>query len=145
MDDNSKIANQNTPPTTQADQAQVQPVAPVQPSVPVGSVNKEVEPASAPVSEFVKPSEAQPQTDQDLAELGVEAKKDEPNIADEHKDFIDHAGQYTPVSTSPSGKVTMPMSEKEVEDKLKTGQDDDSGKWLAGLIRKIIAWGLKVR
>ena len=35
------------------------------------------------------------------------------------------------------------MSEEEIADKLKTGRDDDSGKWLAGLIGKIIrAMGL---
>lgn len=146
MDDNAKIVNQNAPSMTQA--SQTQPQATVQPAesiAPVGSVNKEVGPVGATISEFVKPSETQPQIDQDLAELGVEAKKDEPNITDEHKDFIDYAGPHTPVPSSPSGKVTMPMSEEEVTDKLKTGEDDDSVKWLAGLIRKIIAWGLKIR
>ncbi len=147
MDDNTKNVAQNTPPVAQADQTQpqVQPVQPVQPVAPVGSVNKEVGPVGATISEFVKPSETQPQIDQDLAELGVEAKKDEPSIADEHKKIIDHAKQFTPVSSSPSGKVTMPMSEEEVTEQLKTGQDDDSGKWLARLIRKIIAWGFKTQ
>lgn len=143
MDDNVKIVNQNTPPATQANQAQpqaaVQPVAPI---TPVGSVNKEVGPMMSPVSEFVKPSETEPQIEKDIAELGVEAKKDSPDIADEHKDFIDHAGPYVPAPSS-SSKVTMPMSEEEVADKLKTGQDDDSGKWLASLIKKIITWGFK--
>ncbi|MDP2586085.1 MAG: hypothetical protein Q8P29_04370, partial [Candidatus Levybacteria bacterium] len=118
---------------------------PAESITPIGSVNKEVGPVGATTSEFVKPSETQPQIDQGLAELGVEARKDEPSITDEHKDFINHAGPHTPISSSPSGKVTMPMSEEEVGDMLKTGEDDDSGKWLAGLIRKIIAWGLKVR
>lgn len=146
MGDNAKIVNQNPPPAVQSDQAQPQPVAqPAESITPVGSANKEVGPVGATTSEFVKPSETQPQIDQDLAELGVEAKKDEPNIADEHKDFIDHAGPHAPVPSSLSGKVAMPMSEEEVADKLKTGEDDDSGKWLAGLIRKIITWGLRAR
>lgn len=146
MDTNTKIVNQNVPPvaptdqTAQADQTQpqVQPQAVTQPVEPVGSTNKEAGPIVSPVPEFVKPSETQPQIEKDIAELGVEAKKDEPNIADEHKGFIDHAKQFTPVSSSPKNKITMPMSEEEVADKLKTGQNDDSGKWLAGLIRKII-------
>lgn len=139
MDDNTKIVNQNPPPVAQADQTQPQAtVAPIQPSAPVGSVNKELGSVVSPVSEFIKPSETEPQIEKDIAELGVEAKKDEPNITDEHKDFIDHAKQFTPVSSSSKNKITMPMSEEEVAEKLKTGQDDDSGKWLAGLIRKII-------
>lgn len=152
MDGNNKIVNQNMPPVTQADQAQtqavvqpIQPVQPVVPAQPVGSVNKEVGPITAPVSEFVKPSEVEPQISKDLKDLGIEAKKDEPNIADEHKGIIEHAKQFTPISSSPTGKVVMPMSEEEMTDKLKTGRNDDSGKWLAGLIRKIIKWGLRVR
>lgn len=145
MNDDNRMLNQNTPPvapTVAEDQAQpqtvVQPIVPVALSAPVGSTNKEVGSIVSPVPEFVKPSEAEPQIEKDIAELGVEAKKDEPNITDEHKDFIDHAKQFTPVSSSPKSKITMPMSEEEVAEKLKTGQDDDSGKWLAGLIRKII-------
>jgi hypothetical protein len=125
MNDDAKIANQN-----------------VSPVVPVGSPNKEI-PVSALVSEFVKPSETEPQISQDLKELGVEAKKDEPSLTDEHKGIIEHAKEFAPVSVSSSNNVVMPMSEEEIADKLKTGQDDDSGKWLAGLIKKIIAWGFK--
>lgn len=141
MDDNAKIVNQNTPPVVQDDQAQpqatVQPIAPV---ASVGSVNKEVGPIASPVSEFVKPTEAEPQISQELKESGVEAKSDRPDLTFEHKELgVDHAGPHVPVATSPSGKITMPMSEEEVADKLKTGQDDDSGKWLAGLINKVIA------
>lgn len=130
---------QNTPSATPADQTQSQAV--VQPATsvaPAGAVNKEVEPVGASVSELAKPSETEPQISQELKELGIEAKKDTPDVGDEHKGIIEHAKQFTPVPSSPSGKITMPMSEKEIEDKLKTGRSDDSGKWLAGLIRKII-------
>ena len=136
MDDNNKIVNQNVNPVAQA--SPVQPQVPVQPTAPVGSVNKETGPAGASISEFVKPSETQPQISQELADLGVETKKDEPNITDEHKQVIDHAKQFSPVPSSPSGKVSLPMSEEKVADKHKTGQDDDSGKWLSKLIQKIM-------
>ena len=112
---------------------------------PVGSSNKEASPIGTPNSEFIKPSEIEPQIDKDIKELGVEAKKDEPNIGDEHKHIINHAKQFIPASSSLSSKITMPMSETEIASKLKAGQDDDSGKWLAGLLNKIIAWGLKAR
>ena len=140
MNDDNKTVNQNTPPpVAQTDQTQPQ----IQPVAPVGSVNKEVGPVVSSVSESVKPTDAEPRISQELKDLGIEAKKDEPNIAGEHRDFIDHAKQFTPVSSSLSGKVTMPMSEKEIESQLKTGQNDDSGKWLAGLLQKIIkAMGL---
>lgn len=137
MNDDVKKVNQNTSPTVPADQSQPQ-VQPVAPSAPTGSVNKEVGPIASPVSEFLKPTDVEPQIDKDIAELGVEAKKDEPNITDEHKGIIEHAKQYSPISSTSTGKVIMPMSEEEIADKLKTGQDDDSGKWLASLIQKII-------
>lgn len=150
MYDDNKVVNQNANPVVQADQTQTQ--APVQPSqpvqlaapaksdlAPVGSVNKEAGPLTSPVSEFMKPSEAEPQVDQELTDFGIEAKKDAPNVTDEHRDVIDHAKQFTPVPSGSSNSVKLPMSEDEVTDKLKTGQDDDSGKWLAGLIKKIIA------
>src|SRR3989344_6908146 len=137
MNDDNKTVNQNTPPVVQTDQTQP-PQPQVQPVAPVGSINKEVGPIVSPVSESVNPPETEPRISQELRDLGIEAKKDEPNITNEHKAFIDHAKQFTPVSSSSSGKVTMPMSEEEVRDKLRTGQDDDSGKWLAGLLQKII-------
>jgi len=135
MNDDNKILSQNSPPVTQADQAQ--PQAPVQPAVSVGSLNKEAELANDSISEFVKPTETDPRIDKELEDLGAEAKKDEPKITDEHKGIIDHAGPHVPV-TSSSGKVSLSMSEEEIEKQLKTGQDDDSGKWLAALFNKVI-------
>jgi hypothetical protein len=141
MNDNVKKVGQNISPVTQDDQAQ--PQVQVQPVTPVGSVNKEVGPVSALAPEFAKPSEVEPQISQDLKELGVEAKKEKPDLTFEHKEIgIEHAGPHISISNS-SGKITLPMSEEEVDNLLKTGQDDDSGKWLAGLIKKIIAWGFR--
>lgn len=148
MDDNTKIADQNTNFVAQTDQPQVQPaVQPIQtvgPVAPIGSANKEAGISTAPVSDFIKPSETQPQIDKDIAELGVEAKSDKPGLTFEHKALgVDHAGSNIVVATHASSPVTLPMTEEEIADKLKAGEDDDSGKWLAGLIKKIIAWGLK--
>jgi hypothetical protein len=146
VNDDNKVLNQNPPPS-QSDQVQPQAQPQIQPQavVPVGSPNKETGPVVSLGNEFIKPSEAGPQVDGTLKELGVEAKKDEPNLSDEHKGIMEHAKEFTPVSASPSGNVVMPMSEEEIANKLKTGQDDDSGKWLAGLIKKIIAWSFKAR
>lgn len=135
-----KIVNQNPTPVVQDDQKQPQASPAV---VQAGSLQKEAGPVISLGNEFIKPSEVEPQVGKDLKELGVEAKKDEPNLSDEHKGIVEHAKEFTPVSTSPSNNISMPMSEEEVADKLKTGQNDDSGKWLAGLIKKIIAWSFK--
>jgi|WetSurMetagenome_2_1015567.scaffolds.fasta_scaffold00523_20 hypothetical protein len=139
MNDDAKNTNQNSVPLSQASQAQPQAVIqPAQPVAPVGSANKETGPVTAsPAPEFLKPSDVEPQISQDLKELGVEAKKDEPDIGDKQKGVIEHAKQFTPVSSVPSNKITLPMSEEEINSNLKAGQDDDSGKWLAGLLRKI--------
>lgn len=139
MNDDNQNVNQNTPPPPVAQTDQTQPQ--IQPVAPVGSVNKEVGPVVSPVSESVKLSETEPRISQELKDLGIEAKKDEPNITDEHRSFIDHAKQFTPVSSSSSGKITMPMSEEDISRQLKTGQNDDSGKWLAWLLKKVIKWG----
>lgn len=145
MDDNAKIVSQNSPPAISAEQGnQAQPqavVQPVQSATPVGSVNKEAGPvpATPPISEFVKPTDAEPQISQELKDIGVETKSEKPDLTSEHKELgLDHAGSNITVSTQVSTPVKLPMSEEEITDRLKTGQDDDSGKWLAGLIQKII-------
>jgi hypothetical protein len=127
---------------TQADQVQpqasIKPVQPVQ--NPVGSVNKEVGPVSSAMSEL-RPagSEVSHEISQELRDIGVEEKQDRPDLTDEHKELgVNHAGPHVPVPTRHSGKVKLPMSEEEIESKLRTGQDDDSGKWLAGLVKKVI-------
>jgi hypothetical protein len=140
MDDNVKNVSQNTSPMVQDDQAQVQPVvAPVQPVAPAGSVNKEAGPVGRSDSDFIKPSETEPQVDKDLKEAGVETESDKPTLTFEHKDLgISHVGaNITPVTQS-SASVQLPMTEEEIGNKLKTGQNDDSERWLAGLLNKIM-------
>lgn len=128
MNDNTKVSDQNP-----VSGIQVQPIA------PVGSANKEAE---SDLSEFIRPvgSEVSPNLSPEEEKAGIEVESNKPELTPQHKELgIDHAGPDIPVPSSPSGKVTMPMSEEEVVDKLKTGRDDDSGKWLARLINKVIA------
>lgn len=142
MNNDDKNKNQNVQATKAVQDNQAnQPQPQVQPVVPAVSLDKESEPQSTdqPTQKFIEPSEKEPQISPELKEAGVEIKKDAPDIADEHKQIINHAKQFTPVSTSPSDKITMPMSEEEISSKLQIGQDDDSAKWLAQLINKIMA------
>lgn len=137
MSTDTNVLNKN--PVSVGQTVPLQPQAAVQPVVPAGSINKETGPVSVSGSEFIKPTEAEPQVSQELKESGVEVKSDRPDLTFEHKELgIDHAGPHAPVPSSPTGKIVMPMSEEEVAEKIKTGQNDDSGKWLAGLLQKII-------
>lgn len=103
----------------------------------VGSLNKEAPVSAVGLSE-IRPAgpEIKHNIGQESADLGVGETRDEPDltqIAD-----VQHAGPHIPVSTTPTKTIQYPMSEEEIGSKLKTGQDDDSGKSLAKLIQKII-------
>jgi len=144
MNDDAKNVNQNIPSAVQANPAQSQ--VQIQPVAPVGSVNKEANPVVAPNSEFIKPSEAEPQVNKELKEVGVEVKSDSPNLTPEHKELgMDHAGPSIPVTTASANSIQYPMSEEEIKEQLNTGQDDSSKKWLARLIDKVIDWGFKTK
>lgn len=140
MDDNTKIVNQ-----PQA-QAQV-PTPPVQApaesvvSAPVsGSVNKEMGPIGSAASQFseVKLSgvEVIHTIDEELSKIGVKETQDLPELTDDHK----QAGvQYSvPAPTISKGSIKYPMSDEEIADQLKKGNDGDSKKGLAKLIGKVM-------
>lgn len=117
---------------------QLQPQTPTAPISLVGVPNKE---AATAVSEFVRPAgpEVKPSLSPEVSEAGVEVKTDRPDLTFEHKEIgLDHAGATQPVLTIPTGKVRLPMTEEEVANQLKVGQDDDSRKWLAGVIDRVI-------
>lgn len=151
MNDDDSVLNQNASPAVSTNRIQSQAprvsVQPVAPAAPIGSVNKEAAPINSTLPEL-KPAGAEASHDisQELKDIGVVEKKDAPILDNSHKSVgIQHSGTSAPVQTAPTGKVTLPMSEEEVAEQFKTGQDDDSGKWLAGLVKKILAWGLKPR
>ncbi len=141
MDDNAKIVNQNSSPVVADNQAQPQTQqVPAQPVAPVGSVNKEAAPISSTLSEL-KPAGAEASHDisQELKDMGVVERKDVPHLDNSHKSIgIQHSGASAPIQTATTGKVSLPMSDEEVLNTLKTGQDNDSKKGLAKLIDKII-------
>lgn len=127
MNNDNKILDQNPVLGNQA-----------QPSAPVGMANKETGPIPSVVPEIMPAGpEVKHNIGQESTALGVKEIQDRPDLT-EGVD-IRHAGPSVPVPSGPTGKVSLPMSKEEIENQLKTGQDDDSGKWLAGLIRKVIA------
>lgn len=117
----------------------------VQPLVPVGLPNKEIAGVASPVSEFVTRSgaEAIPNIPRE-ASAHIEVINDNPNLTPEHRELgVDHAGPNVLVPTSPSEKITLPMSEEDMA-KLEAGQDDDSGKGLLILIKKTIKRAMRL-
>jgi len=126
MNGDVKVLDQNSTPPVSGNVVQPQ----------IGSLNKEVQPAAGLPELKPAGSEVIHSIDQELKDVGIEEKKDRPDLTQAID--VQHSGSSAPVSTTPSKSIQYPMSEKEIEDKLKTGPADDSGKWLAGLIRKIM-------
>jgi len=115
---------------------------------PVGSMNKEVPAINLDIgSSELTPAgpDTQHNIDQELENIGVEEKKDNPDLTLEHKELgIEHSGPI-PVPP-PSDNVVVPMSEEEIKAKSKTVKSDDSVKWYMALLTKITDWeGFKHR
>ena len=115
-----------------------QPVQPVPPSA--GTVHKEQGPvvSISQTSEFIKPSESEPQISQELKEIGVESVSHIPTLTEEHRQAgIYHAKESVPVPTEPTGSVQLPMSQAQAQSVLKLHKKvSDSIVWLAALILK---------
>ncbi|MGA2911726.1 MAG: hypothetical protein ABSE17_03800 [Candidatus Levyibacteriota bacterium] len=119
MDDTAQKPNQ----TNNNVLSQSQPPVPVQPQLqpqvaPVGSTNKEVE--TAPVSDFVKPSETAAIKDKEVADAGIVEAEREIKI-EEEQEKIGVKAVPAPVKTEPTGAVQLPMDEKEAEKLAKKG------------------------
>jgi len=143
MNDDSKNVNQNNVSADQVDQAGQTQQSQSQAQSAVSSVStKEQEPIGAPNSESAKSLETKPEVDEDTKEKKVEAEKNELETSDKDKKIISQLEKTASVPSAPTSSsdgIAVPMSKEEAADKLKTGQDDDSGKWYAALINKIIA------
>lgn len=114
-------------------QTQDQPVV-----APVSVPQKEQQPVSPEISEFVKPSEAEPVIHPELAEAGVEKVKEVPDLTlEDRKAGLSAAKESVPVSTTPSGLVQLPMTEEEAKRTIKTTSVSDSRHWLAVLVEKV--------
>lgn len=129
MNDDNKNLNQNaTTPVVSAGETQ--------PQAPAGTLGSK---ERGPIN--LAGTEVQHNLTPEVADAGVKEYQEGPNLTDEHfKAGIKESIPPPLVSTNP---VTLPMTEEEIERKLRGGQDDDSGKWLAKLISKIMkAMGL---
>lgn len=126
MDDTAQNNNQANTNVQPQDVTQTQPVqSPVQPQpqpqvAPVGSAHKEV--GVAPVSDYVRASEAAVIKDREVSDAGIVEVEKEIKLEEVHEKMgVRLSGESTPVKTQPSGLVQLPMDEKEAEKQIKKG------------------------
>lgn len=107
-------------------------------SQPVSLPHKEHAPAVGPVEYgAIQPSEVEPQIAPEVAEAGVEASPDPhtPAIHPVAKQAgMTHAKQHAPVSTTPGGRIQLPMTQVNAQQVKKTASVKDSIRWLAELV-----------
>ena len=146
MNDDQKLnQNTNTPLVSPTDQSQVQNPTQIAQNQPqdqgVGSVHKE----QGPVREFVEKSDVELKIDKELESIGVETKSDDVNLTPEHIKFgLEHAGSSVPASTSPSGKVVLPQTPKQIKKNIeKTKPTDSLRGFLLEIIKNIQRIGIK--
>lgn len=110
--------------------------AQVQPQIPAGTLGSK---ERGPIN--LAGTEVQHNLTPEVADAGVREHQEGTSLTDEH--FKAGIKESVPPPLVSTNTVTLPMTEEEIEHKLRGGQDDDSGTWLAGLIQKIIkAMGL---
>ena len=127
MDDTAQKQNQ----INDDAQVQTQPLTPVQPPVPTqpqvqpqvtptGTANKEV--GAAPVSDYVRASEAAVIRDREVSDAGIVEVEKEIKLEEVHEKMgVRLSAESTPVKTEPTGLVQLPMDEKEAEKVIKKG------------------------
>lgn len=127
MDDTAQKQNQ----INDDAQVQTQPLTPVQPPVPAqppvqpqvtptGTANKEV--GAAPVSDYVRASEAAVIRDREVSDAGIVEVEKEIKLEEVHEKMgVRLSAESTPVKTEPTGLVQLPMDEKEAEKVIKKG------------------------
>ncbi|HSX40519.1 MAG TPA: hypothetical protein VLF68_02805 [Candidatus Saccharimonadales bacterium] len=104
---------------------------------PISTPNKEsVGGVSVDTSDLITPSEVEPQLHPEVQEAGVETVSDKPQLTDEHaKIGIKVSADATPVATSPTGMVQLPMTQAQAQATIKkTKNVKESIVWLASLI-----------
>ncbi len=129
----SQMVNPQFKNSAQMPQSPAQPFIPTQ---PVGTLQKEQ--FVSPASEFIKPSEQEPNISPEEKESGVETVSQYPRLSEEHvKIGIKPLGDTVPVSATPSGMVQLLMTQKRTTSILKMHKKvSDSILWLATLILK---------
>jgi hypothetical protein len=120
---------------TPLDNIQPQPQQPQ--SAPTGSLNKEAE--MAPVSDFVKPSEAAVIKDREVAEAGIAEVRQSVELNKEHEQIgVKPSAENTPVKVDDSGdKIQYPLDQNQAQKIVKNNKSSKSSiVWMAILMLK---------
>jgi hypothetical protein len=158
MDDTAQNQNQVSDNTQPQPVVPTQPVAQPEPQVqapiqvspqpqvtPVGSARKEV--GIAPVSDYVRASEAAIIKDREVSDAGIVEVEKEIKLEEAHEKMgVRLSAESTPVKTEPSGLVQLPMDEKEAEKLIKKGPGHNINleKFLDGIFFANSVYGLAV-
>lgn len=145
MSDSGQIQNPTTPVQVSASPQKINPPPqqvkhPVEP--PAISGNREHGPISTVKTEFAKPTESQPEIAPSTPEIVIpqELKNTIEKSPASHEPKIEKntpmklAKESTPVITTPTGIINLPMTYKEALKKEKNSSFRDSIHWLAALI-----------
>lgn len=91
-------------------------------------------------SDFIKPSEVEPDIHNEAADAGVEKVTEMPKLTEEHvKAGIKLSKEAVSVQTSPTGTVQLPMTAKQAKNIIKSHKKiTDSVLWLAVLVLRQI-------
>lgn len=113
-----------------------------QPNTPVSTPAKEVEPISAdsakPSANYIEVSEKEPQIRPEVESAGVYKVSDKIKLDQEARDAgLSEAKESTPVVTTPTGKIKLPMDGVEAKIQAK-GNPQDSSTWLGKLVLYIL-------
>lgn len=113
------------------------------PQVPISGPSKEGSPiVSQPINQESNPvqlSEQEPVLSPEVKEAGVEnvVQTDEVQVSSELKEAgVEPTKTAVPHPTSPSGAVSLSMTEEEAAGNIKTNSPDSSIRWLSTEIRK---------
>jgi alpha-glucosidase (family GH31 glycosyl hydrolase) len=132
MDDTAQ--KQNNPigkPLTQAGQAQIidnyadsppeQKIIEAKPTPVVSSLNKEI--GASAFTEVVRPSEEEVKLEAEVKSAGLVANTDKPKLDAIHEQIgVKVSAESTPINLTPTGNITLPMSEEEADKTLKMKQ-----------------------
>lgn len=141
--------NMTEPQAVMSQPLPVQPPAPSasgqqpspQPQYPVSGPLKEMAPIpQAPVTEYVRPSEVEPQLPDEVKEAGMEVveNKERPQLTADHKALgIEHAKESVPVVVSPTSSVQLPYTLQDAKLIEKQVPRTESRHWLAALTEYI--------
>jgi len=134
MQDDQNLTNNNPSDTSLPQQT------PPQAPTPVSPVQKETQPyyEHGAKDDYIEVSEKEPQIRPEVESAGVYKVSDKIKLPQEARDAgLTEAKESTPVITTPSGNIKLPMDGVEAKTMAK-GSPNDSSTWLGKLVLYVL-------